>query len=120
MKWRHMESKQRREQERAAATQAAAASRSACSISVPTSITTCNSRQTQVSGVSPSVNTISRANVSNITNSEISKPASVPQLGKHLFDVSQQLLTALFSFNKAINIIIIIVVNVWQPLRILY
>ena len=77
MKWRHMESKQRREQERAVAAQTAA-SRSACN-SVPTSIA-CNSRQPP-SGISPSTNAVSRANISNMTNSEITKPTSIAQLG---------------------------------------
>ena len=76
MKWRHMESKQRREQERASA--AAVAPRPSC-ISVPTSIA-CNSRQTQ-SVVSPSPKSIPSVNNSNLVSSDISKASSIPHLG---------------------------------------
>ena len=76
MKWRHMESKQRREQERASAA-AASATRSSC-VSVPNSIP-CDSHQKQ-SSISPSSKPIANSNNANLVHSDISK-ANMPHLG---------------------------------------
>ena len=76
MKWRHMESKQRREQERASAS-ASSATRSSC-ISVPNSIP-CDSHQKQ-STITPSTKAISNSNTNNLAHSDISK-ANMPHLG---------------------------------------
>ena len=76
MKWRHMESKQRREQERASAA-ASSAPRSSC-ISVPNSIT-CDPHQKQPV-TTPSTKAISSSNNTNLVHSDISK-ANMPHLG---------------------------------------
>ena len=77
MKWRHMESKQRREQERASSAAAASATRSSC-ISLPPSIA---SRQIQPL-VSPSTKPIPDVvNASDSVNSDVPKASSMPHLG---------------------------------------
>ena len=76
MKWRHMESKTRREQERASAA-ASSAARSSC-ISVPNSIP-CDSHQKQ-SANTPSTKATPNSNNTNLVHSDISK-ANMPHLG---------------------------------------
>ena len=82
MKWRHMESKQRREQERASAATTSSATRSSCISQVPNSIA-CDSHQTQ-SMISPSGKSIPSVSNPNLVHSEVSKTNTIPHLGRSI------------------------------------
>ena len=74
-----MESKQRREQERASAAIASSASRSSCISQVPNSIT-CDPHKPQ-SMISPAGKSIPSVDDPNLVHSNISKASAIPHLG---------------------------------------
>lgn len=86
MKWRHMESKQRREQERASSAAAANVARSSC-MSAPNSI----SGDTQQS---PSGKSIASVNPANLVHSDMSKTNSMPNLGKSTLKIFPMFITS--------------------------
>merc|ERR1712242_686393 len=72
-----MESKQRREQERASAAAAALATRSSAGLSAPNSIS-CDQKP---SVISPSAKSVSNINNQSLVHSDITKANNIPHLG---------------------------------------
>ena len=93
MKWRHMESKQRREQERASSAAAANVARSSC-MSAPNSIS--GDTQQSPSRISSSGKSIASVNPANLVHSDISKTNSMPNLGKSMLNIFSIFITSAF------------------------
>ena len=91
MKWRHMESKQRREQERASSAAAANVARSSC-MSAPNSIS--GDTQQSPSRISSSGKSIASVNPANLVHSDISKTNSMPNLGKSTLKLFPMFITS--------------------------
>ena len=95
MKWRHMESKQRREQERASSAAAANVGRSSC-MSAPNSIS--GDTQQSPSRISSSGKSIASVNPANLVHSDISKTNSMPNLGKSTLKIFPMFITSTFNY----------------------
>ena len=101
MKWRHMESKQRREQERASSAAAANVGRSSC-MSAPNSIS--GDTQQSPSRISSSGKSIASVNPANLVHSDISKTNSMPNLGKSTLKIFPMFITSNYLFIDIFSI----------------
>ena len=88
-----MESKQRREQERASSAAAANVARSSC-MSAPNSIS--GDTQESPSRISSSGKSIASVNPANLVHSDISKTNSMPNLGKSMLKIFSIFITSAF------------------------
>ena len=88
-----MESKQRREQERASSAAAANVGRSSC-MSAPNSIS--GDTQESPSRISSSGKSIASVNPANLVHSDISKTNSMPNLGKSMLKIFSIFITSAF------------------------